>query len=119
MEVFNMGDVIVLAVIAVSVVIAIRSGMEHFKGNGGCCGGTVGKVRKKKLSHIAYRKTFHVEGMYCNKCKNRVETAVDELDGVAGKVNLKKGELVVSYQDEVEDQKIIASIEKVGYRIRI
>lgn len=44
---------------------------------------------------------------------------MDELDGVAGKVNLKKGELVVSYQDEVEDQKIIASIEKVGYRIRI
>ena len=34
-------------------------------------------------------------------------------------IHLKKGELVVSYQNEVEDQKIIASIEKVGYRIRI
>ena len=105
--------------IAVSVVIAIRSGREHFKGNGGCCGGTVGIVRKKKLSHIAYRKTFHVEGMHCNNCKNRVEEAVDELDGVAGKVNLKKGELLISYQNEVDDQKIIASIEKAGYRVRV
>ena len=36
-----------------------------------------------------------------------------------GKVNLKKGELVVSYQSDVDDQKIIASIEKAGYRVRV
>ena len=53
--------------------------------------------------------------MHCDHCKNRVEAAVNDLDGVAGKVSLKKGILTVSYAGQVEDAAIIAAIRKAGY----
>jgi len=37
--------------------------------------------------------------------------------GIAGKVDLKKGELTVSYAEEVDDERIIARIEKAGYTV--
>ena len=39
------------------------------------------------------------------------------IDGVAGKVNLKKGELTVSYAKDVGDALIKSSIEQAGYTV--
>ena len=112
-----MGDYIIIAGIAIIVAVGIRSTIKHFKGEGGCCGGGSYKPKKKKLSGVLYRKTFHVEGMHCDHCKNRVEEVVNDIKGVAGVVHLKKGELVVSYAEDVEDALIAARIEKAGYKL--
>ena len=64
-----------------------------------------------------YEKTFKVEGMHCDHCKARVEEVVNDIKGVAGKVDLKKGELTVSYAEDVDDQLIIARVERAGYII--
>lgn len=41
---------------------------------------------------------LNVSGMNCNHCVNRVETALNELEGVEKvKVNLKKGTAQVKY----------------------
>ncbi|MFR4756954.1 MAG: heavy-metal-associated domain-containing protein [Evtepia gabavorous] len=40
---------------------------------------------------MAGQKTFQVEGMHCEHCKVRVEEAVNDIKGAAGKVDLKKG----------------------------
>ena len=112
-----MTDYIVIAIILVFVAIGVRSTMKHFKGQGGCCGGGSYKPRKKKLSHIRYKKTFYVDGMHCEHCKNRVEEIVNDIAGVAGTVDLKKGRLTVSYVEDIDDEVISSRIERVGYSV--
>lgn len=112
-----MENFIIVAVIVLILGFGIYSTIKHFKGEGGCCGGSSYKPKKKKLKSVLYQKTFKVEGMHCDHCKNRVEEAVNDINGVAGKVNLKCGELVVSYAEDVDDSVIIARIERAGYKV--
>lgn len=112
-----MTDYLIIAIIAVMMVLGIRSAIKHFKGQGGCCGGGDYKPKKKKLANVLYQKTFKVTGMHCEHCKNRVEEIVGDIQGVAGKVDLKKGELTVSYAEAVDDALIKARLERAGYTI--
>jgi len=73
--------------------------------------------KKKKLKNILYTKTFKVEGMHCEHCKNRVEEVVNDIQNLACRVDLKKGELTVAYAEEVEDSRITSAIEKAGYTV--
>ena len=113
-----MENIIIIGILAVVVVIGIVNTVRHFKGQSGCCGGGGSyKPRKKKLPSTLYQKTFRVEGMHCEHCKNRVEEVVGDIQGVAGKVDLKKGEVTVSYAEEVADEVIKARIERAGYTV--
>ena len=112
-----MENVVILGIMAIVVVIGIVYTIKHFKGEGGCCGGGSYKPKKKKLAKVLYEKTFHVKGMHCEHCKNRVEEVINDIEGAAGRVNLKKGELTVSYAAEVSDEVIKAKIERAGYEI--
>ena len=112
-----MTDIIIIAVIFVIAVIGIRSAIRHFKGQGGCCGGSDYNPRKKKLKNILYTKTVTVDGMHCGHCKNRVEEVVNDMAGIAGKADLKKGELTVSYAEPIDDERIKARLEKAGYPV--
>ena len=58
-----------------------------------------------------------VQGMHCEKCSNRVTEAVNDIPGVAGVVNLKKGIVTVSYEQEVSDEHIKDRIERHGYTV--
>ena len=110
-----MEDIIVITIIVAIVAIGIYSTVKHFKGQGGCCGGGSHKPKKKKLKNVICEKKFKVEGMHCDHCKNRVEEVVNDIKGVAARVNLKKGELTVLYVEAVDDELIITHIEKAGY----
>ncbi len=109
-----MDYIIILALIAF-VAIGIVYTVKHFKGQGGCCGGGGYKPRKKKLACVAYQKTFKVEGMHCVHCKTRVEEIVNDIKDVCGSIDLKKGELTVSYAEDVEDSLLLARLAKAGY----
>lgn len=111
-----MENYVIIAILVVLVGVGIASTIKHFKGQGGCCGGGSSyKPKKKKLNRILYQKTFYVSGMHCDHCKNRVVEVVNDIQGVAGKVDLKKGELTVSYAEDVADDVIKTQIERVGY----
>ena len=112
-----MENFIIIAILVLAVGFGVVSTIKHFKGQGGCCGGGSYKPKKKKLGNVLYRKTFMVEGMHCDHCKNRVEEMVNDMKGVAGKVNLKRGRLTVSYAEGVADEEIKARIEKAGYTV--
>ena len=112
-----MTDGIIVAVLVVAMVLGIRHAVKHFKRKGGCCGSSDYKPKKKKLSKVLYKKVFQVEGMHCEHCKRRVEEAVNDIKGVAGTVNLKKGELTVSYETEVDDETIITKLEQRDYSV--
>ncbi|MDE6005333.1 MAG: heavy-metal-associated domain-containing protein, partial [Oscillospiraceae bacterium] len=66
-----------------------------------------------------YTKIFKVEGMHCEHCKNRVEEIINDMNGIAGKVNLKKSELTVFYAIAIEDKILKANLERAGYILKI
>lgn len=111
-----MGDIIIIGVIGVLVVIGVISGKKHFK-NGGCCGGESTVKSKKKLNKVVGTKTVKINGMTCENCANRVEWAINDIDGLVAKVNLKKNEATVSMEKLVADDVIKAAIEKAGYTV--
>jgi len=112
-----MEDYVIFGIVSLIALGAISTLIRR-AGRKGCCGSAGDyKPRKKKLKKILYTKTFVVEGMHCEKCANRVTEAVNDIDGVAGVVNLKKGTVAVSYGQEVSDEQIKANIERHGYLV--
>lgn len=112
-----MENIIIIVVLVVVILIGIRSSIKHFKGEGGCCGGSSTPVKKKKLKEVTATKTVVIEGMSCENCKNRVEQRINEMDGAAAKVNLKKKRAIISLEKDVSDEQIRTVIEKAGYEV--
>ena len=112
-----MQDLIIIGILAVVVVVGVISTMNHFKGKSGCCGGGNTYISKKKLKNVIAKKTYIVDGMTCANCEARVLRYINDIDGVVGKINLRKKELVVSMEREVSDDEIIAAVTKAGYQI--
>ena len=112
-----MDNYIIIAIVAVIALAAVGTIVKR-KGRRGCCGsGGDYKPRKKKLKNVIATKTFQVDGMHCERCSNRVTEAVNDIPGVAGAVNLKKGIVMVSYEQEVPDELIRARIQRQGYTV--
>ena len=113
-----MGNVIILAILLVMVVLAVNSGRMHFKGSGGCCGGGGEERPHKKLEEPAVgQRVLSVEGMHCESCQARIEKAIDRLDGVVCKTNLRKKTATVTFSQPVSDDTLKEIVEKLGYRV--
>ena len=113
-----MGNWIIIAVIVLILALGFGSTRKHFQGEGGCCGGGGGyKPRKKKLKKVTATKVFHVEGMHCRHCSDRVTEVVNDIAHVAATVDLKAGTLTVFYEEPVEDAVIFQRIRRAGYTI--
>ena len=64
------------------------------------------------------RKIIHIEGMSCEHCAKKVETALEDLvDIQRAKVNLKKRCAIVTYQNSVDEVLLQNTIEKLGYTV--
>lgn len=114
-----MENVIIIGIIVVLILLGIRSGIKHLKGEGGCCGGgsSTVKRKRKKLQKVIAQKTVIIEGMTCEHCRNRVEKCISDIDGAAAKVNLKKKQAIVSLEKDVSSEQILMAIEKAGYEV--
>ena len=112
-----MDNNIIIGIIVLIAVIAIGTLVKRSGRKGYCGSGSDYKPRKKKLKNVIATKVFAVDGMHCEKCANRVTEVVNDIPGVAGVVNLKKGIVTVSYEQEVADEQIKARIERVGYTV--
>ncbi|MBP1582264.1 MAG: heavy-metal-associated domain-containing protein [Oscillospiraceae bacterium] len=112
-----MVDGIIIGIIIVVLVAALLRVKNHFKG--GCCGSGSKTIRSKKTLTEAKlgEKVLLIEGMHCENCQARVENAVNRLDGVVCKVNLRKKEAVVSYSKEVSNEQLKEIVEKLGYQL--
>ena len=113
-------NVLIIAILVLIVFFAFRGSVKHFKGEGACCGGgSAYKEPDKKLSGpVIKTKVFKIDGMHCENCSNRVKRAVNRIDGVSAKVNLRKKEAKVTYEKEVDDAAIISAIEELGYGVK-
>lgn len=113
-----MGDLLIVGILAALVVLAVLRARKHFRG-GGCCGSGGGTVRthKKLRAPELGRRVLTVEGMHCENCQARVENAINRLEGVACRVDLRKKTATVSYSAPVDDEVLKQTVEKMGYRV--
>ncbi len=61
------------------------------------------------------KKVITVEGMSCAHCQARVEKALNEIEGVEAKVDLKKKTVTVSMKNPVADEVLKNAIKEAGY----
>ena len=115
----NSSTLIVLIIVIVIVVLALRSSIGHFKGEGGCCdtGGTILPDTKELEGAGSGAKHVPIAGMNCENCKNRVERAINRIDGAVAKVDLKKKTAVVSFDRDISDEDIRKAVEELDYKV--
>lgn len=63
------------------------------------------------------KKIIEINGMHCEKCKSRVENALNALDGVKAKVNLAKKNAVVEIKGDVSDDTLKNTVTDLGFEV--
>ncbi len=112
-----MENVILIVLLVAAVAAALVPTLRHFRGQGGCCGGSDYKIKRKKLKTVLYTHTFAVSGMHCERCQGRVEEIINDVDGLAGRVDRRHGTLTISYGRDVPTEQIAPRLQKAGYTL--
>ena len=63
------------------------------------------------------KKIIEIKGMTCEHCQGRVDKALNTIDGIDAKVDLKKNRATATYSKEVADQVIKNVIKEAGYEV--
>ena len=63
------------------------------------------------------KKIIEIKGMTCEHCQGRVDKALNTIDGIDAKVDLKKNRATATYSKEVADQVIKNESKKAGYEV--
>ena len=113
-----MQNYVIIGTLLVVLILAVLRAKKHFKG-GGCCGSGSNTIRDKKslTAPKIGEKVMTIEGMHCENCEIRVENALNRLDHVACKVSWKKKNAVISYSEEVSDEMLKETVERLGYQV--
>ena len=109
---------VILAVICIFSVKKYRKKLTS-----GCCGaGGEGTVKRRRVSdrnkaHYPYTKILKIDGMSRGNCANRVENALNALDGVWASVDLGRQEAFVRMKQPVEPELLKDTVRKQGYTV--
>ena len=115
----TVSTIVIIAILVVIIFFAVKYSIPHFKGEGGCCGGS-GKeklIRPAKLENVIATKTLKIEGMRCENCHRRVQNALNSIDGISAKVNGDKAEAVVKLGREIDDSELKKVVTDLGYSV--
>ena len=120
-----MGTAIIIVVLVIIVIFAVKSGIKHGKGEGGCCGsggdavycGTMKEDKKVLAGDIIATKLVTIKGMHCDNCKNSIEHQINRIDGAACEVNLKKKTAAIQLDKPVDDDLIRRTIERLDFKV--
>ena len=110
---------ILVLILVIIIFLAVRSSITHLKGEGGCCGGggTL-KAEKKKLEGKKVKEfKVSIDGMHCENCKNRIERAINGIDGAVAKVNLKGNFAMIQTDREVPEAVLVKTIEELDFQV--
>lgn len=63
------------------------------------------------------KKLITIEGMHCEHCQGRAEKALNAMEGVEAKVNLKNKQATVTLSHDIPDEEFAKVIEDAGYQM--
>lgn len=118
-----MANVILVALLILVAVLAFRSSVKHFRGEGGCCGGGGGDVRTRDVPEKQLEgrklgeKIVSISGMHCDHCAASVAKAINGIEGASARVSLKRNRAVVSYDRDISDERIKRAVEAAGFQV--
>ncbi|MCR5214429.1 MAG: cation transporter [Eubacterium sp.] len=115
----TVSTIIIVIILVVVLFFAIKNSIPHFKGQGGCCGGS-GKeklIKPEKIENVNATKLIHIKGMMCENCNRRVQNALNSLEGVNAKVNGEKAQALVKMEKELEDDVLEKTVTDLGYSV--
>ena len=115
----TVSTIVIVVILAVILFFAVKNSIPHFRGEGGCCGGS-GKeklIKPAKLERIIATKVIKIEGMRCENCNRRVQNALNQIDGVNAKVYGDRAEAVVKLGRDIEDIELERAVTGLGYRV--
>lgn len=115
----NMGTAVILVVLVIVVIFAVKSGIQHGKGEGGCCGcgGSIKEDKKVLTGDIIATKIVTIDGMHCENCKNSIEHQINRIDGASCEVNLKKKIATIQMDKPVDNETIRRTIERLDFKV--
>ncbi len=116
----TVSTVLICVILGFLLVPAVFSCVRHFRGQGGCCGGSDSAGRPKAkafsgkpVSHV----TMRVSAMHCKNCRNRVEQVLDNFSGVSARVDLKTGSADLLCYEKPDEQQLRSAVEQAGYTV--
>jgi Cu+-exporting ATPase len=63
------------------------------------------------------KKLLTIDGMMCMHCASSVTKALESLDGVTAKVNLKKQTAAVTCSTPITDEALKRAVEEAGFTV--
>ena len=129
-------DIGILIVVAILLLLALRSAIRHYTGKGGgccgCSGGSCGScgsdgnagargedLSKKAITAGTPSKIMRIEGLHCANCKKSVEKALTAQNGVIrADADVDRGIARVFYENGVDDAKLQEAVEKEGFVVK-
>lgn len=119
-----MAATIVICIVLAGVLVL---GFFHFRKTlrSGCCGSggdavpTRTRVQDRNLSHYPYTEVLEIGGMSCRNCAAHVQNALNALDGVYAKVNLRKRNATVHMKTKVPDSRLCQAVVDAGYTVAV
>lgn len=116
-----MATALICLILVAAVTVGVKSYLKKLRS--GCCGAASEpmvkrvKVKDKDPSHYPYVKALKIDGMTCANCSNRVENALNHLEGVYASVDLMKEEAIVRMKEPLEDQVLKKAVAAAGYTV--
>lgn len=112
-----MDDLIIVGILAAIVVFALLAAAKRLRRRASCCSGSDYTAKSRRLKSVIRKVSFRVEGMHCQNCVNRVMENIQDIPHTSAAVDLRKGTVTVSLEEDTEDKILIAAIEKGGYKV--
>lgn len=112
-----METIIILFILALLLASGAVYTVRHFRGKGGCCGGGGVYIPKKKLENVTAIRTLKTEGMTCENCAARIVRAVNEVEGLSARVDLRRKTVRISMNVAVADERLRELVEGAGYTV--
>ena len=116
-----MVDGIIIVIVIILLGFALKGTIKHFKGEGPCCGGGSSNTKKAKTKFldgpVIGRRTLKISGMHCEHCVNAVTNALNGIEGVVAKVDLKSNSAEVSYDREIDEIDLKHAVKEAGYEV--
>lgn len=69
------------------------------------------------MSNYPYQRILEVDGMSCGDCVVRIENALNSLDGIYARVDLKVRRANVCMKQDCGDESLKAAVRAAGYRV--
>ncbi|MDD4316240.1 MAG: cation transporter [Clostridia bacterium] len=63
------------------------------------------------------KKVMEINGMNCEHCATRVGKALNSIDGVKAKIDLKKKQAIISLSAPLEDAVLEKAVTDAGYEV--